>query len=599
MNQSHQNGEKRPASPKPFHSETHSKHRKRCKVDTSSVDASIRLQATDQSLLLSGAETTSPSFLEMLQSGSGSHSTVQQDLFSGISSGIQVSQVQNTLNHPDTLRGITHDLLTRLVTHQPQLELNASSNALPYRILSGYVSGTAEANMTGALTHPLGLLYHPELRLQQLQMQLGLSPPIALPICLHTSSALPSCLPVQSTLCASAVIPFSMKSNSDERHSASGEKLTSTFYTFSEKNALAPPSSFPNLSKPKFLPLGIEEDNNWLSRYHSFIRSELVEVFITTEEERISERNKSINQGQVGIRCVHCAHAHSNQRSRRSTAYPSRIAQIYQSFSAMLRDHFHHCRFIPNETLQTIVRLRDLPSHGVPAAKDYWIYAAKKQGLSDSDVFQGIMFSAELVAHGQKLPPFGSARTMIETDTSENDQEKSQNSVAIQILSQNSVAIQALAVEPTLVLPRPVLCLPSRQNSPATEYLATIVKQAEVVRMTAAESVGNRRYMSPGTHGLACRFCCQVGRRGSSRIFPGHKKNVLPRLQDLEDHLLRCSLCPSSIKHELVSIRKVVMETNLPNELNTSNTVKGIIESIWSILELNADAKEEINEVDC
>ena len=78
--------------------------------------------------------------------------------------------------------------------------------------------------------------------------------------------------------------------------------------------------------------LGIDEDPNWLSEFHCFVRSELVEVFRASNED-VKARNNSIAFHQVGIRCRFCAHMTPSARAGRSSAFPSSLRQIYQSFT--------------------------------------------------------------------------------------------------------------------------------------------------------------------------------------------------------------------------------------------------------------------------
>jgi hypothetical protein len=84
-------------------------------------------------------------------------------------------------------------------------------------------------------------------------------------------------------------------------------------------------------NRPSFH-LGIDEDPNWLSEFHCFVRSELVEVFRASHED-VKARNNSIAYHQVGIRCRFCAHMTPSARAGRSSAFPSSLRQIYQSFT--------------------------------------------------------------------------------------------------------------------------------------------------------------------------------------------------------------------------------------------------------------------------
>ena len=87
---------------------------------------------------------------------------------------------------------------------------------------------------------------------------------------------------------------------------------------------------------------------------------------------------------QVGIRCRFCAHLASGQRTSRSCAFPSRIKQLYQSFTMMQRDHFPHCQAIPVEKRERLAALRKNNIQGACDSKQYWIYAAQTLGMFDT-----------------------------------------------------------------------------------------------------------------------------------------------------------------------------------------------------------------------
>jgi hypothetical protein len=83
-----------------------------------------------------------------------------------------------------------------------------------------------------------------------------------------------------------------------------------------------------------FTPLGVEEDINWLSEMHCFLRSEIVEVF-HVKNSKLTGRStsKGLSVNQVGIRCRWCADLPPESRVSRSSAFPSSLRQLYQSFT--------------------------------------------------------------------------------------------------------------------------------------------------------------------------------------------------------------------------------------------------------------------------
>jgi len=78
--------------------------------------------------------------------------------------------------------------------------------------------------------------------------------------------------------------------------------------------------------------LSIASDQTQLSTYHQLVRNQL-EFFVATQvdsQTSVQGRKKGIRQGQVGIRCIHCAHVSIRQRGRGSVYYPKRMQGVYQ-----------------------------------------------------------------------------------------------------------------------------------------------------------------------------------------------------------------------------------------------------------------------------
>ena len=75
-----------------------------------------------------------------------------------------------------------------------------------------------------------------------------------------------------------------------------------------------------------------------------FIRSEILEVFRASPEDvRVRNNSKTLSVEQVGIRCRFCAHIPPSSRASRSSAFPSSIPQIYQSFTMVRLDYMFVC----------------------------------------------------------------------------------------------------------------------------------------------------------------------------------------------------------------------------------------------------------------
>ena len=101
-------------------------------------------------------------------------------------------------------------------------------------------------------------------------------------------------------------------------------------------------------------------DADYLNGIHCFVRKH-VEVFAATEEDVKAPapgRRTRIVQGQVGLRCIHCASLPNKSRVKRSYCYPPTVGGIYHAVSNMKFDHFGICRGLPQEARQEFTKLR-------------------------------------------------------------------------------------------------------------------------------------------------------------------------------------------------------------------------------------------------
>jgi hypothetical protein len=122
------------------------------------------------------------------------------------------------------------------------------------------------------------------------------------------------------------------------------------------------------------LPLSTSDDENWLSEFLCFVRSDCVEVFKASQEDVSARMNsKKVLIGQVGIRCRFCAHLPHRERTGRSSSFPSSLSRIYQSLTMMLRDHFTKCSAMPPQLNERYLTLKANASQGATDSKRYWI----------------------------------------------------------------------------------------------------------------------------------------------------------------------------------------------------------------------------------
>lgn len=95
-------------------------------------------------------------------------------------------------------------------------------------------------------------------------------------------------------------------------------------------------------SRTKRILLYVPSDNESLSPYQCFARQniELFEAREVDVQTGAQGRNKQVQLGQVGIRCIHCADLHPKLRTRAAVYYPSRLGVLYQVHDAALQPLF-------------------------------------------------------------------------------------------------------------------------------------------------------------------------------------------------------------------------------------------------------------------
>jgi len=148
--------------------------------------------------------------------------------------------------------------------------------------------------------------------------------------------------------------------------------------------------------------LAIPEDKEWLSDIDCFIRRQL-EVFCATEEDvqaASEDRKYPVKEGQVGIRCIHCAMAKNGDGAKgQAVAYPFSISGIYESAREFQRLHLETCENLPLSAKSKLESLKGSSSLSSVLRK-YFILAAQALGLQDS--IHGIRAGAEAVAIGSQ-----------------------------------------------------------------------------------------------------------------------------------------------------------------------------------------------------
>ena len=302
------------------------------------------------------------------------------------------------------------------------------------------------------------------------------------------------------------------------------------------------------------VPLATDEDQNWLSDFLCFVRSELVEVFRANHDD-VKARNssKKVSLGQIGIRCRFCAHLPTNARASRSSSYPSSVSRIYQSLTMMLRDHFSKCGAMPQHIQQRFLDLKGKTSQGATDSKHYWIHSSHKLGLVDSDSGIAIRDESESEAEtGAVATSFGSSLA--------NRESTGEPGVG------NSGTGSA-----------PVFLVHPSDIGTVSNYLYTLMSHAQLVHMEESERAGNRKNLPLGLPGIGCRHCCQSNRKGLCRLFPARRRRFGSKVNDLYEHLRRCTVCPPGLKEQLATLKaeEVLRVDRSPGE-------KDFFDRVWA-----------------
>lgn len=86
---------------------------------------------------------------------------------------------------------------------------------------------------------------------------------------------------------------------------------------------------------PPVIPMADEDDATNLSENLAFLRRQLEYFEATTEDVQIRQakggKHRTVHAGQVGIRCVHCAHRLFADRPAGAVAFPTSIGLVYQA----------------------------------------------------------------------------------------------------------------------------------------------------------------------------------------------------------------------------------------------------------------------------
>jgi hypothetical protein len=135
-----------------------------------------------------------------------------------------------------------------------------------------------------------------------------------------------------------------------------------------------------------------------LSNHQILLRSQ-IQVFQATLDDvqtHTRGRNKSIALGQVGIRCLHCAHLPAARRQKGAVYFPASIYGLYQAAQNMNTTHIQCglCQAMPESAKAQCSRTLAAKGGNSGTGRKYWAQSAAELGLVDTE--KGIFFHDDL-----------------------------------------------------------------------------------------------------------------------------------------------------------------------------------------------------------
>jgi len=218
----------------------------------------------------------------------------------------------------------------------------------------------------------------------------------------------------------------------------------------------------------------------------------------------------------------------------------------------MVRDHFGDCVGVPQAKKAHFLKLKGLTSPSSSLSRQYWTYAAERLGMVDSE--NGIVINEATQAAAEKMPPFGT--TLEET--------------------------QSIKEAPTVSLVEP------SELQSISPYLRLLMEHTQLVYLLPSERVGKRKDAATGLPGFGCRHCAKKGRLGFCRMFPLNKRSLPDKINDLHNHIKRCSMCPRADKLLLESRRE-----EIEGNRNFAERDREFIDRLWSKLGRDADVASQ------
>lgn len=139
-------------------------------------------------------------------------------------------------------------------------------------------------------------------------------------------------------------------------------------------------------------------DGSMLSKLQALLRQQ-IEAFEATENDistHVRGRNKSVQLGQVGIRCRHCKCLPVLERKKGSAFFPTSVWGIYQASQNMCNSHLMHgeCVAMPVSVRNEFAVVSQEKGVTSGAGRKYWAESVQAMGLVDTE--DGIYFATNL-----------------------------------------------------------------------------------------------------------------------------------------------------------------------------------------------------------
>lgn len=153
--------------------------------------------------------------------------------------------------------------------------------------------------------------------------------------------------------------------------------------------------------------LSTPEDKQWLSDHDCFVRKQ-VEVFCATRED-VELANFGAKEGQVGIRCIHCALSKQGFHEGGGVSYPMSIVALYDSVREFQRSHLEECSNLPQDTRKRLSTAKGASSLS-SVLRNYFQISAKSIGLVDTKdgiraTGQSVPLQSQEFTFAERKPP--------------------------------------------------------------------------------------------------------------------------------------------------------------------------------------------------